>query len=118
VNFLNKKNAADVRIYELLEKKFQLFSGVFGASDEVLGAIESGVDFEKRIIDIYQKCRTVDQIEFEFDALRDEMEEQIEDKMAQTRQSLLEHFDEEVQEKLRIQLKNSSETLSRYEQWL
>jgi SNF2 family DNA or RNA helicase len=118
VNFLNKKNAADVRIYELLEKKFQLFSGVFGASDEVLGAIESGVDFEKRIVDIYQKCRTVDQIEFEFDALRDEMEEQIEDKMTETRQRLLEHFDEEVQEKLRIQLKKSSETLSRYEQWL
>ena len=30
-------------------EKFQLFEGVFGASDEVLGAIESGVDFEKRI---------------------------------------------------------------------
>ncbi len=48
VNFLNKKNAADQRVYELLDEKFRLFNGVFGASDEVLGAVESGVDFEKR----------------------------------------------------------------------
>ncbi|MGH8586557.1 MAG: SNF2-related protein, partial [Gammaproteobacteria bacterium] len=58
VNFLNKKNAADQRVYELLDEKFQLFSGVFGASDEVLGAVESGVDFEKHIAAIYQQCRT------------------------------------------------------------
>src|SRR3989339_221306 len=38
VNFLNKKNAADQRVYELLDQKFRLFDGVFGASDEVLGA--------------------------------------------------------------------------------
>jgi superfamily II DNA/RNA helicase len=62
VNFLNKKNAADQRVYQLLDQKFRLFDGVFGASDEVLGAIESGVDFEKRIASIYQKCRTPEQI--------------------------------------------------------
>jgi SNF2 family DNA or RNA helicase len=45
VNFLNRSNAADVRIYQLLDQKFQLFDGVFGASDEVIGAIQSGVDF-------------------------------------------------------------------------
>ena len=53
INFLNKENQADQRVYELLAEKFKLFSGVFGASDEVLGAIESGVEFEKRIIAIY-----------------------------------------------------------------
>lgn len=46
VNFINKNNAADQRVYELLSEKFKLFSGVFGASDEVLGTIESG-DFER-----------------------------------------------------------------------
>ena len=55
VNFLNRKNEADQRVYQLLSEKFQLFEGVFGASDEVLGAIESGVDFEKRIAGIYQR---------------------------------------------------------------
>jgi hypothetical protein len=74
VNFLTKKNAADKRVYTLLAEKFKLFSGVFGASDEVLGAIESGVDFEKRIASIYQKCRTTEQIQFEFDQLQHELE--------------------------------------------
>nr|WP_238717985.1 SNF2-related protein [Petrachloros mirabilis] len=46
VNFLNRKNEADKRVYELLSEKFKLFEGVFGTSDEVLGAIESGVDFK------------------------------------------------------------------------
>jgi excinuclease ABC subunit B len=49
VNFLNRKNEADRRVYELLSEKFQLFEGVFSASDEVLGAIESGVDFDVRV---------------------------------------------------------------------
>jgi len=43
VNFLNNKNQADERVYELLNEKFRMFEGVFGASDEVLGAIESGI---------------------------------------------------------------------------
>ena len=54
VNFIDRSNAADRRVYELLAQKFQLFEGVFGASDEVLGTIGSGVDFERRIADIYQ----------------------------------------------------------------
>ncbi|MEO8351249.1 MAG: hypothetical protein ABI680_05920 [Chthoniobacteraceae bacterium] len=80
--------------------------------------IESGVDFEKRIVGIYQTCRTEAQIEFEFDALQTEMEEQIDDRMRQTRQKLLENFDEEVHEKLRVSLKESSEYLDRYGSWL
>ena len=63
INFLNKRNAADVRVYELLNEKFQLFNGVFGASDEVLGSIGNGVDFEKRISQIYNECRTTEEIE-------------------------------------------------------
>jgi hypothetical protein len=39
-------------VYDLLNHKFRLFEGVFGSSDEVLGAIEDGVDFEKRILQI------------------------------------------------------------------
>ncbi len=46
VNFLNERNDADKRVHALLTEKFNLFDGVFGASDEVLGTIESGVDFE------------------------------------------------------------------------
>jgi hypothetical protein len=41
--------------------------GGFGASDDVLGAVECGLDFEKRIAAIYPRWRTPEQIEFEFD---------------------------------------------------
>jgi ERCC4-related helicase len=118
VNFLNKKNAADQRVYQLLDEKFKLFNGVFGASDEVLGSIGSGMDFEKRIAEIYQKCRTEQQIQFNFDQLQQEMEIQIDERIKQTRQKLLENFDEEVHEKLRVNLKESSEVLGKYDNWL
>ncbi|MBN1415652.1 MAG: DEAD/DEAH box helicase family protein [Bacteroidales bacterium] len=118
VNFLNKKNAADVRVFQLLDEKFKLFSGVFGASDEVLGTIESGVDFEKRIGEIYQNCRTEFEIQSSFDQLQKELEEQINNRITTTRQKLLEHFDEEVSEKLRIRMNESQESLKKYEKYL
>ena len=103
VNFLNKRNAADIRVYELLAEKFQLFNGVFGASDEVLGAVESGVDFEKRIASIYQQCRSPEQIQFEFDQLQRELETEITQGHRDAREKLLDNFDQEVVEKVRIQ---------------
>jgi len=118
VNFLNNTNAADQRVYQLLDEKFQLFSGVFGASDEVLGAIESGVDFEKRIVKIYQTCRTTEAIQLAFDFLQKEMEPEIEQGIDTTRKKLLENFDEEVHEKLKINLQQSSDYLSKFENWL
>jgi ERCC4-related helicase len=118
VNFLNKANAADQRVYELLKNKFSLFDGVFGASDEVLGSIENGIDFEKRIASIYQECRTTGQIEIAFNQLQTDLESNISDEFSRTRQQLLENFDEEVHEKLRINLEESKEYLSKYENWL
>lgn len=118
VNFLNQNNAADQRVFELLAKKFALFEGVFGASDEVLGAIESGVDFEKRIVDIYQRCRTPEAINASFDQLQQELSQQIDEAMTRTRRQLLENFDEEVLEKLRVSRESSTAYLDRYEQML
>jgi ERCC4-related helicase len=118
VNFLNSKNAADQRVYELLDKKFQLFEGVFGASDEVLGAIESGVDFEKRIHDIYQHCRKQEEIKSEFDQLQMELELEITESMKKTRRKLLENFDDEVREKLKVRDEDSKSCLNRYEHLL
>jgi len=117
-NFLNQRNAADIRVYQLLNEKFHLFNGVFGASDEILGSIESGVDFEKRISEIYQTCRSEQEIQASFDFLQSEMEDQIQERMGVTKQKLLDNFDEEVHEKLRISLEKSKEYLNRYESWL
>ena len=118
INFLNKTNAADVRVYELLDQKFQLFSGVFGASDEVLGAIGNGVDFEKRIAQIYQLCRSPKEIKEAFDALQEELQEQISDKMLKARTTLLENFDESVKQKLRSDLAETRDNLNQFEQTL
>jgi adenine-specific DNA-methyltransferase len=118
VNFLNRNNAADQRVYELLAEKFQLFEGVFGASDEVLGAIESGVDLEKRIHDIYQRCRKTDEIKSAFDQLQLELSYEIDETMSQARRKLLDHFDDEVREKLRVRDEDSKAVLGRFEQLL
>jgi Helicase conserved C-terminal domain len=118
VNFLNQKNAADQRVFQLLSEKFSLFEGVFGASDEVLGAIESGVDFEKRIAEIYQRCRTPEEINASFDRLQQELSQQIDEAMTRTRQQLLENFDAEVIEKLRISRDSSTAYLDHYERML
>jgi ERCC4-related helicase len=118
INFINRKNAADQRVFELLDQKFKLFSGVFGASDEVLGTIESGVDFEKRIANIYQNCRTTSDIELEFNRLQDEMESQITATMSDTRKKLLENFDADVHDRLRVNLHESREYLNKYDTML
>lgn len=115
VNFLNKKNEADIRVYELLDEKFRLFDGVFGASDEVLGAIGTGVDFEKRIAQIYQNCRKPEEIKSAFDELQEELKPQISERLEEVKSTLLENFDEEVREKLKANLLETKESLSKFE---
>ena len=114
INFLNERNDADRRVYELLTEKFNLFSGVFGASDEVLGTIETGVDFERRVLRIYQECRSKQEIEAAFAALQAEMEQSIASRMDDTRKSLLEHFDEDVHTRLKLRLDQTQHHLDRF----
>ena len=118
INFLNRKNAADQRVFELLSEKFRLFDGVFGASDEVLGAIESGVDFEKRIHEIYQSSRTPEEIARAFDQLQLELEEQITAQLEDTRAKLLENFDADVHTRLRLNQDQTTQQITRFEEWL
>ncbi|OWV70597.1 DEAD/DEAH box helicase [Rhizobium sp. R634] len=118
VNFLNQKNEADQRVFQLLSEKFQLFEGVFGASDEVLGAIESGVDFEKRIAEIYQRCRTKDEIKVAFDRLQRELSLEINEQMTSARRKLMENFDDEVRDKLKIRDTDTKVYLNQFEQSL
>ncbi len=114
INFLNKKNAADRRVYELLSTKFNLFEGVFGASDEVLGSIEDNIDIEDRILKIYNTCRDDKAIEEAFNKLQDEMSAKIEETTLKTRQSLLDNFDEDVHLRLKNTELRSSETVDRF----
>lgn len=114
INFFNERNHADARVLELLAVKFKLFDGVFGASDEVLGSIESGVDIERRILDIYRTCRTPAQIDAAFAALGQAMKPAIDERMAHTRSQLLEVFDAEVHERLRLQRQDTLSHLNQF----
>jgi len=118
VNFIDHSNPADKRVYELLAQKFQLFEGVFGASDEVLGTIGSGVDFERRIAEIYQTCRNPQEIETSFQQLQLDLSGEINAAMLKTRQLLLENFDEAVQDKFKTRQTSSTSARSRYERLL
>ena len=114
VNFVNQSNTADRRVYELLNTKFQLFEGVFGSSDEVLGAIETTIDFEKRLSLIYQTCRTEAEINAAFDQLQAELEDIISERIKQTNYTLLEHFDEDVIKKLKTRQSVDSDRINTY----
>ena len=115
LNFINTANKADRRVYELLSHKFQLFEGVFGASDEVLGSIESGIDFEKRILEIYQTCRNPEDIDKAFDDLQENLDDKIQEKMLNTRQQLLDYFDEDVHARLKVRLDESKKQMDKFE---
>lgn len=113
INFLNERNQADKRVLELLTEKFKLFDGVFGASDEIIGRIEAGLDFEKRVLAIYQTCRQPHEIEAAFKQLQADMENSIQQRMHQTHQALLENFDEDVHQRLKLRLADAKTQLDR-----
>lgn len=118
MNFLNDSNYADYRVYELLNIKFNLFNGVFGCSDEILGALESGVDFERRINKIYQTCRTKESIQIAFDELQNELDEVIQERIKNTKKQLIENFDQDVIKNLKIRQNQDISLINTYEQHL
>lgn len=102
VNFCNVRNAADVRVYELLNNKFRLFEGIFGASNDILGIVDGeGMTFEKRINSILSLCRTADEINAQFDRLQEELQEEIAKRRAETQQAVFENLDEDVRKLLK-----------------
>ena len=89
INLLNTDNEADKRVYEILSRKFELFDGVFGASDIALGALESGLSFEKTVLDIYQKCNTANDFTVAFDKLNKQLDKSTSAQVTQLRNILL-----------------------------
>lgn len=118
VNFANKGNVAESRILELLANKFHLFSAVFGASDEVLGAIEDGLNFEKRISDILNSSRTDTEIDKAFKELEEQYATDISTEMAAARAKVFDNLDPHVQDRLKAYDAQSEEVLNRFERVL
>jgi adenine-specific DNA-methyltransferase len=106
VNFVDLTNRADQRVHELLGLKLNLFNGVFGASDEILGAVASDLDLEREILNIHLRCRLPADIDREFDALRARLDDVIRSRMQQVERSLIENLDEEVRSRLGLHTKN------------
>ena len=114
VNFINIRNYADVRVFELLSTKFKLFDDVFGASDEVLGRADN-LDIESRIWEIYQQCRSDEEIQAAFEKLQADMQDQIDERMDTVRAEVIENFDINVQEHLRTRKDDTGAFLNRYQ---
>jgi len=115
VNFINKGNRADERVFELLNEKFKLFEGVFGASDEILGSIESGVDIERRIFEIYQKCRSDEEIDAAYNEWREENAQTLDHQIRETSRSVLNYFDSDVVQKLNMRKETTVQSLGEYQ---
>ena len=113
INFLNERNQADQRVLQILTEKFKLFDGVFGASDEVLGSVESGIDFEKTIAEIYDTCRSSEEIEEAFTNLQKKLESHINEKLKETQKALIENFDEDIHDLLKIKLNEAESRLDK-----
>lgn len=114
VNFVNKANAADCRVYELLSTKFNLFEGVLGSSDEILGSIDSTFDLESRLSSILRVCRTESEINKAFDSLQKELEDVISERIKDTKKTLLENFDEDVVNLLKVRQDDDEKRIDSY----
>ena len=118
MNFLNRRNEADKRILELLTEKFQLFSGLFGASNDILGRVENAdLDFEKRVAQIFDTCRTPQEINRAFDLLQADLEEAISARMAQTEATMHDALDQDVIERLKLSRTEINQRLDKASRW-
>ena len=115
VNFINKGNYADERVFQLFNEKFKLFEGVFGASDDILASIQSGVDIEKRINTIYQQCRSHEEIEQAFNDLQQELKHDLAHVAKKTAHSVFEYVDTDVIKRLNRQQQTTAQKLTKYQ---
>jgi superfamily II DNA or RNA helicase/regulator of replication initiation timing len=111
-NLVATENEVDARLVELLTDKIHLFDTVLGESDEILGAIEDGMDFERAVFTILQTCRTLDQIDRAFAQLQLDLEEVINERRT-TGNSLLQGFDDRLRDHLAVAGARAQEALDK-----
>lgn len=118
MNLLNTQNVADKRVYEILSEKFELFQGVFGASDKAIGLLESGADFEKRVTQIYQECRSSSDFTKEFKRLEKELDRKRNKKMDELKSLFIYKTEEQHKQRFNGILKEINQYDSQMEYWL
>lgn len=117
INLLNTQNVADKRVYEILSEKFELFQGVFGASDKAIGLLESGADFEKRVTQIYQECKTSSDFAKEFKALEKELDKKRNKKMEELKNLFIYKTEEQHKQGFNQILQEIAQYDSQCEYW-
>lgn len=117
INLLNTENIADKRVYEILAQKFELFEGVFGASDKAIGLLESGENFEKRILQIYQQCSNKKEFNREFTGLEKELERKRSVRASQLRFLLSKTNEEEHRNAFRKRMEDVQKYFKDREYW-
>ena len=117
INLLNTQNVADKRVYEILSEKFELFQGVFGASDKAIGLLESGADFEKRVTLIYQECKTTSDFTKQFKDLEKELEKKRNKKMDELKSIFTYKTEEQHKSHFNIIMKEIAEYDSQFKYW-
>lgn len=117
INLLNTQNVADKRVYEILSEKFELFQGVFGASDKAIGLLESGADFEKRVTLIYQECKTTSDFTKQFKDLEKELEKKRNKKMDELKSIFIYKTEEQHKSHFNIIMKEIAEYDSQFKYW-
>jgi len=118
VNFSNQSNIAEQRILELLTDKFNLFKSTFGASNDVLGAIENGIDFERKISDILNSCRTDTEINQRFKELQEEFKDEIANEQKAARAKIFEGLDPHVQDRFQRYQQEAEKVFNGFERTL
>lgn len=118
INLLNTQNVADKRVYEILSEKFELFQGVFGASDKAIGLLESGADFEKRVTQIYQECKTSSDFAKEFKALEKELDKKRNKKMEELKNLFIYKTEEQHKQGFNQILQEIAQYDSQCEYWM
>lgn len=118
LNLLNTENIADKRVYEILSVKFMLFEGVFGASDQAIGLLESGMDFEKRVLQIYQCCDSVGEFNKEFKDLEREFDRKRNVKFQQLKSIFTAHDSVNKTDRFRNVLFETMSFIEEYEKWM
>lgn len=128
INFLARDNEAQKLTFEILSRKLDLFGKVLDASDAVLhepstdapetlaGAL--GNDFESRLRRIYERARTVQEIEAELRRLREQMGEErqrFEETWARTEGIIESRFDEGVKQVFRRLKEDFPKGLARFD---
>lgn len=101
---------------ELLTEEIQAILWGVCASDESLAASKVASTL-RSIPQIYDTCRQPEQIEAAFNALQAELEEVIAERIKHTQTQLLENFDEDVHDRLKLRLDEAEARLDKLSRW-